>query len=83
MDTFPPAEKVQQLICIAGQSDIRHASKELAIQVAIDPVDFTACGLLNDTERTACVAGRRLVDNVELHGRALSRSKRNSGISPP
>jgi hypothetical protein len=61
MDTFPPAEKVQKLICITGQSDIRHASKELAIQVAIDPVDFPACGLLNDTERTACVAGRRLV----------------------
>ena len=83
MDTFPPAEKVQQVLRIAAQGEVGHAAEAFVIQIAIDPIDFAAGGLLDDAERAACGIGGGLVDDAEGHGRAASSSDWNWRASPP
>ena len=72
MNTFPPAEKVQQVLRIASQREVGDAAEAFVIQIAIDPFDLAAGGLLDDAERAACVIGGGLVNDAEFHGRAAS-----------
>ena len=48
MNTFPPTEKVQQVLCIAAEREVGHAAEAFVIQIAIDPIDLAARGLLDD-----------------------------------
>src|SRR5450432_1031295 len=83
MNTLPPTDKVQQVLCIASEREVRHATEAFEIQIAIDPFDLAAGGLLDDAKRAACVIGGRLVNDAELHGRAASSSDWNWCASPP
>src|SRR2546430_14920160 len=73
MNTLPPADKVQQIVSVGAQGGVRQTANIFAIQVTIDPGDLATGGLLDDTNRTLCVVGGRLMDQAELHGRAASR----------
>ena len=77
MNTFPPTEKVQQVLCITAEREVGHAAEAFVIQIAIDPIDLAACGLFDDPIGAACVIGGGLVNDAEFHGRAVSSSDWN------
>src|SRR5260370_39839108 len=83
MNTFPPAEKVQQVLRIASQGEVGDAAEAFVIQIAIDPFDLAAGGLLDDAERAACVISGGWVNDTDFHGRAASSRDRNWRASPP
>src|SRR5260370_4097177 len=83
MNTFPPAEKVQQVLRIASEGEVGGAAEAFVIQIAIDPFDLAAGDLLDDAERAACVISGGLVNDTEFHGRAASSRDRNRRASPP
>src|ERR1035437_8091326 len=83
MNTFPPTDKVQQVLRITSEREVRYAAEAFEIQIAIDPIDLAARGLLDDAERAACVIGGRLVNDTEFHGRAASSRDWNCRASPP
>ena len=83
MNTLPPANKVQQVISADAQSGVRQAADVLAVEVAIDPADLPAGGLLDDTNRTPGWVGSLLADDVELHIGAASKREWNCRASPP
>ena len=53
------------------------------IQIAIDPIDLAAGGLLDDAKGAACGIGGGLVNDTKFHGRAASSSDWNWRASPP
>ena len=59
MNTFPPTEKVQQVLSIATKGEVGHAAEAYVIQIAIDPIDLAAGVLLDDAEglRAGLAAG--------------------------
>ena len=83
MHTFPPTDKVQQVLCIASEREVRDAAEAFEIQIAIDPFDLAAGGLLDDAERAVCLIGSGLVNDTELHERAASSSDWNWRASAP
>src|SRR5258708_8360145 len=45
MNTFPPTEKVQQVLCIAAEREVGHAAEAFVIQIAKSrPRETAACG---------------------------------------
>jgi hypothetical protein len=67
MNAFPPAEEVQQVLRIASQGEVGHAAEAFVVQIAIDPIDLAAGGLLDDAERAARRIAGGLVNDPELH----------------
>src|SRR5215831_13240288 len=48
VNTFPPTQKVQQVMGIAAEGKIGDAAQAFQIQIAVDPVDLAASGLLDN-----------------------------------
>src|SRR2546427_946335 len=82
VNALPPAEKVQQLMRIGFEGDIRQAAKGLVIEILIDPVDLAPRLSHDDAVRAPCLVGGRLMKNTKGHGRAASNSAWNWRASP-
>src|SRR5258708_9278761 len=68
VNALPPAEKVQQLMRIGFEGDIRQAAKGLVIEILIDPVDLAPRLSHDDAVRAPCLVGGRLMKNTKGHG---------------
>src|ERR1019366_183269 len=83
MNTLPPAHEVQQAMCVGKQAFVGKAANILAIQIAIDPRNALAGGLLDHLNRTMRARRSLLRDDAELHGCAASTRDWNWSASPP
>jgi hypothetical protein len=67
MNIFLPTDKAQQVLRITAEREVGHAAEAFEIQIAIDPIDLAARGLLDDPIGAACVIGGRLVNHTKSH----------------
>src|SRR5260370_40175148 len=83
MNTFPPTEKVQQLVRITSQGVVREAAKGFVIEVLIDPANHTSCRLYDDAIWASSRVGGGLGSNTKRHARAASSRAWNCPASAP
>ena len=74
MHDRPPAEEMEQIVGIAAQGGIGHATNSLLVQISIDPLHFPA-GLLDDAKRTMGIAQALLLGYTKSHRHASSNKR--------
>ena len=67
MDSFPPANKVQQVVSVDAQGFVRQTADILAVEVAIDPANLPAGLLFNHANGNLSSVRGLKFDDTELH----------------